>query len=48
MKYRGEIHATNAYSSVSTVVHEYVTSGDYDVEAMYRTVALEGNKRSEN
>ena len=45
MKYRGEIHATNAYSSGSTVVHEYVTSGDYDVEAMYRTIAIEGNHR---
>ena len=48
MKYRGVIHATNAYSSVSTVVHEYVTSGDYDVEAMYRTIAIEGNRRCEN
>ena len=45
MKYRGAIYATNAYSTVSTVVHEYVTSGDYDVEAMYRTIAIEGNRR---
>lgn len=48
MKYRGEIHATNAYSSGSTVVHEYVTSGNYDVEAMYRTIAIEGNRRCAN
>jgi len=48
MKYRGAIHATNAYSSGSTVVHEYVTSGDYDVEAMYRTIAIEGNRRCVN
>ncbi len=45
LKYRGAIQATNSYSTVSTVVNEYVTSGDYDVEAMYRTIAIEGNRR---
>jgi hypothetical protein len=45
MKYRGEIHVSNAHTMRSAVVHEYVTTRDYDVEAMYRTVGMEGNRR---
>ena len=48
MKYRGEIHVGGPQSTRSAVVHEYVTSRDYDVEAMYRTIAIEGNRRCEN
>jgi len=48
MKYRGGIHVSNPHSMQSAVVHEYVTSRDYDVEAMYRTIALEGNRRCGN
>ena len=48
VKYRGEIHVSNAHSTSSAVVREYVTSRDYDVEAMYRTIAIEGNRRCAN
>ena len=48
MKYRGGIHVSNALSMQSAVVHTYVTSRGYDVEAMYRTIAIEGNRRCGN
>jgi hypothetical protein len=45
MKYRGEVHVSSAYSTQSQVAKEYVTAHDYDVEAMYRSIAIEGGRR---
>jgi hypothetical protein len=43
MKYHTEIQAENASDRV--VAREYVTTRGYDIEAMYRTIAIEGDRR---
>lgn len=45
MKYRGEIHVSTPAGGRSAVVHQFETARAYDVEAMYRTIELEGGAR---
>ena len=45
MKYRASITVSAEPARHRVVAAEYVTSRGYDLEAMYRTIGMEGNRR---
>ncbi|HXW05959.1 MAG TPA: hypothetical protein VD833_12050 [Vicinamibacterales bacterium] len=47
MKYRGNVLVSGPFTQVSADVKDFVTR-EYDVAAMYRTIAIEGNRRCES
>lgn len=45
IKYRGEVHVSTPAGGRSAAVHHFETTRGYDVEAMYRTIEIEGGRR---
>jgi hypothetical protein len=45
VKYRGEVHVSTPTAGRSAVVHHFETARGYDVEAMFRTIEVEGGRK---